>query len=262
MSGELQQILGTDKRNPSFTVFRNEAGALLLFYGGELLETLPDDHEHVQYKLMVATLYNANVNARSLQETFEVDPKTMRCWGRALERGDPIELVRVLAGRQTSRKLTTEIQAYARMRFSSIYPENRRSYSQIIREEILEVFDVELSAESLRPVFMKLREDFNCGEEFRSEKGETTCDITLPEQAQSDVPEPLRQAEEPAEPCADENPYRKESPLFSKEEGVTIRFSHHVGIVLFSKVLLLVECAGKEVGWLLKQWLCYSANRN
>ena len=53
MHGELQQILGTDKRNPCFTVFRGRAGALLLFYGGELLERLPNDREHVQYKLMV-----------------------------------------------------------------------------------------------------------------------------------------------------------------------------------------------------------------
>lgn len=66
MHGELQQILGTDKRNPCFTVFRGEAGALLLFYGGELLEALPDDRNHAQYKLMVATLYNAGVNARQL----------------------------------------------------------------------------------------------------------------------------------------------------------------------------------------------------
>ena len=79
MYGELQQILGTDKRNPCFTVFRNGADGLLLFYGGELLETLPDDRDHAQYKLMVATLYNAGVNSRSLQETFQVAPKTMRC---------------------------------------------------------------------------------------------------------------------------------------------------------------------------------------
>ena len=256
MHGELQQILGTDKRNPCFAVFRNEAGALLLFYGGELLESLPDDREHAQYKLMVATLYNANVNARILQEVFQVDPKTMRCWGRALERGDPMELARALAGRRAARKLTPEIRAYARIRFSHIYPENRRSYSRIIREEIVEVFNVELSAESLRPIFREIREALGCDGEDRSNKGETACDVALAEQAQPDAMEPQQQAQEPPKPCADENPYRKESPLLSAETGMSIRFSHHVGIVLFSHVLLLVERTGGESGWVLKQWLC------
>lgn len=81
---------------------------MLLFYGGELLETLPDDREHVQYKLTVATLYHANVNAQHLQEAFKVEPKTMRCWGRALASGDPLELARVLAGWRATRRLTTE----------------------------------------------------------------------------------------------------------------------------------------------------------
>ena len=256
MHGELQQILGTDKRNPCFTVFRGEEGGLLLFFGGELLERLPDDRGHAQYKLMVATLYDAGVNARSLQETFRVDPKTMRCWGRALENGDPLELARVLSGRQANRKLTTEIQAYARMRFSRIYPENRRSYSQVIRGEIAEVFGVELSAESLRPVFGKLREDLSCGGEVCIQKGESTCDVASPEHAQPDAIEPQGQAEGLVEPCAGENPYRKGSPLLSAEAGMNIEFSHHLGILLFSQVLLQVERVGEGLGWLFKQWLC------
>lgn len=86
MSGELQQILGTDKRNTCFKVFRQiESSLLLLLYGGELLEKLPDDRNHAQYKLMVAQLYNAGANSRYLREAFGVDFKTMRRWGRALE---------------------------------------------------------------------------------------------------------------------------------------------------------------------------------
>jgi hypothetical protein len=256
MHGELQQILGTDKRNPCFTVFRDEAGALLLFYGGELLETLPDDRNHAQYKLMVAALYNAGVNSRSLQETFSVDPKTMRHWGHALEGGDPMELARVLAGRQANRKLTPEIQAYARMRFTHLYPENRRSYSQVIRGEISEVFGVGLSAESLRPIFGELREAIRCGGEVRAEKGETACDVALPASAPPDAMEPQRPAEESTKPRADGNPYRKESPLLATEAGAGIEFSHHLGILLFSQVLLQVERVGGGLGWVLKQWLC------
>ena len=256
MHGELQQILGTDKRNPCFTIFRVEEGSLQLFYGGELLETLPDDRTHVQYKLMVATLYNAGVNSRSLQGALHVDPKTMRCWGRALEEGDAAVLARVLAGRQASRKLTVEIQAYARMRFLHIYPENRRSYSKVIRQEIVEVFDVELSAETLRPLFGKLREVACCGGAVSAKKGELPCDVPVPENTPTDDFGPQNQTDSPPEPCVGKNPYRKGSPLFEAGAGMNIRFSHHLGILLFSRVLLLVEHIGGESGWVLKQWLC------
>ena len=256
MHGELQQILGTDKRNPCFTVFRGEAGSLLLFYGGELLETLPDDRNHAQYKLMVAMLYNAGVNARHLQDAFRVDPKTMRCWGRALEESDASVLVRVLAGRQASRKLTAEIQAYARMRFSRIYAENRRSYSKAIREEIVEVFGVELSAESLRPLFGKLCKAFSVGGAVGAGKGETPCDVPDPENTPPDGFEPQNRAEGSPEPCKGENPYRKGSSFLEPNAGMNIRFSHHLGILLFSHVLLQVERIGGDSGWLLKQWLC------
>lgn len=217
MQEELQQILGTDKRNPCFTVFRDSAG-ILVFYGGELLERLPDDRSHLGYKLMVARLYNAGINSRRLQEAFKVDPKTMRCWGRTLEGGDPVELVRVLAGRQATRKLTIEIQSYARMRFSRIYPENRRSYSQAIRAEIVEVFGVALSAESLRSLFGGLRESIFCEIEGVDEEGETPCDGPLPENTGSDGFEPLPQAIYPIEPICDEDPYRKRSPFFRRKQ--------------------------------------------
>ena len=255
MQGELQQILGTDKRNPCFTVFRDKAG-IQLFYGGELLERLPDDRDHMQYKLMVARLYNAGINSGHLQEAFNVDPKTMRCWGRTLEGGDPIELIRVLAGRQAKRKLTIEIQSYARMRFSHIYPQNRRSYSQAIRAEIFEVFSVEISAESLRPIFGELRGSIFCETKGVKEEGETPCDKPLPENTEIDGFEPQPQANYPTEPLFDEDPYRKRSPLLSAEAAVNIQFSHHLGILFFSQILLRVEHMCEEFGWLLKQWLC------
>ena len=44
-----------------------------------------------------------------------------------------------------------------RLRVSHIYPQNQRSYSQAIRAEIVEVFGVEISGESLRPLFGELR---------------------------------------------------------------------------------------------------------
>ncbi len=66
---ELQQILGVDKRNPCFTICRNtNDGTLHFYYGAEILEKLPDVRDHPQYKLMVARLYNAGVNATKLPQ--------------------------------------------------------------------------------------------------------------------------------------------------------------------------------------------------
>lgn len=255
MQGKLQQILGTDKRNPCFTVFRDKAG-VQIFYGCELLERLPDDRDCVQYKLMVARLYNAGVNSQRLQEAFNVDPKTIRTWGRTLEGGDPVELIRVLAGRQASRKLTVEILSYARMRFLRIYPENRRSYSQAIRAEILEVFNVELSAETLRPIFGELRKSHFSLPKGVDKKGEMHCDEHLSKSTGIDGFEPCVGADDPTERASEEDPYRKGSPLLSSEAAVNIQFSHHLGVLIFSQILMRVEQLCADFGWLLKQWLC------
>src|SRR6056297_2631519 len=100
----LQQLLGTDKRNPSFTICRNRDTDLLhVFYGGELFEKVSDDRNDPQFKLMVARLYNAAVNATKLTEAFGPARKTMRRWGHALKNGDPEELVRVVAARGWNR---------------------------------------------------------------------------------------------------------------------------------------------------------------
>lgn len=83
----LQAILGTDKKNPMFAVYRDaEKHELHVYYGFELLEVVPDDKTSPHFRLMVAQLYNAGVKGLTLIEVFNVDPKSMRKWGRALKR--------------------------------------------------------------------------------------------------------------------------------------------------------------------------------
>ncbi len=87
---ELQEIIGTDKRNPCLSVCRDAKNRELhVYYGAELLEVVPGDRNDMRFKLMIAHLYNAGVKVIALVEAFEVDPKTMRHWGRALRSGDP-----------------------------------------------------------------------------------------------------------------------------------------------------------------------------
>jgi hypothetical protein len=97
---------------------------LHVYYGGEMFEKAPEDRNDPQYKMMVARLYNAGVNAVKLKEAFGADRKTMQCWGDALNSADVERLVRVLAGREARRKLNSEIRAFVRTRFPCIYREN------------------------------------------------------------------------------------------------------------------------------------------
>src|SRR5438309_1416591 len=91
-----QMLLGTDKRNPVFAVYQDDSGKrLLVFYGFELIETVNNDSADPAFKLLLARLYNAKVKLSALCESFQVDPKTIRRWGKALLQGDAAELVRV-----------------------------------------------------------------------------------------------------------------------------------------------------------------------
>lgn len=159
----LEPIIGTDKKNPVFQVYRDsgdgdgDGGKIYLYYGMELLEVVPDERDHPALKLMIAKLYNAKVKQTTLTEVFGYDRKTMQNWGEALLSGDPERLVRVLEGRAAGRKLTTEVKAFVRFRFEAIYPDNKATYSKQIRREIEEVFDISISSEALRPIFNELK---------------------------------------------------------------------------------------------------------
>ena len=149
-----------------FTIFCDEEeDQLHVYYGADLLEIVPDDREHIEYKLLVARLYNANLNATILQEVFQVDRKTMKRWGAALRSGDSEQLRKVLFGRQARRKLTPEIESYIRMRFPAIYEETKYEYSKRMREEIEQVFGCTLSGETLRPLLRELKESIKVQKE-------------------------------------------------------------------------------------------------
>src|SRR6266498_3214185 len=110
-----QLILGTDKRNPLFTLYADEDQEQLhVYYGLEMLEVVSADRNDPSFKMLVGRLHNAGVSLRVLQQTFQTDSKTIQRWGRALRSRDVQELIRVLEGRRSSRKLSPEIKAYVR----------------------------------------------------------------------------------------------------------------------------------------------------
>ena len=156
-----QLILGTDKRNPLFTVYAWEEDEdeeqLHVYYGLELLEVVPADRNAASFKMLVGRLYNARLSRRVLQETFRVDLKTIQRWAAALRSRDAEELVRALAGRRAGRKLTPQIEAYVRARWADLSRAGTYGIGKRLREEIESVFEVKLSQETLRPLVGQLK---------------------------------------------------------------------------------------------------------
>jgi len=162
---------------------------------------------------------------QSLTEVFGVDRKTMQRWGRALRSGDAEELIRVLAGRSASRKLTPAIKAFVRHRWPRLTAQGDYGSSRQLRQEIREIFQVKLSAETLRPLVQELKAetsrptaedkpqatavpeslraagcpgDGSQGSQATSEKRETPCDCQRVEPAEA----PEASASNPSGPIA------------------------------------------------------------
>lgn len=255
----LQDILGVDKKNPYFTIARNpqQPGLLFVYFGAALLEVVDDDREHPAFKLLLARLYNAGLKVKNLVEAFGVPYTTLRRWGEALKSGDGEQLMRILAGRQHPRKLSPEILSFAKHRFNDIYPKNIYTYSQQIREEILEVFDVSVSGESLRPHFSEykahMKDALSCLENNSDQatEGLSSSQQTEDRCASEQNDRMLAHTDEKSAPPASlQADNRKQVVAF---EGY--RLCHHAGVLLFSGFLNQLADALGENTALIKQWL-------
>lgn len=282
----LQLILPTDKRNPALTLWRDDREQTLhVYYGMELMEVVPDDPEHVQYKLMVANLYNAGLKVSSLEEVFGRDRKTMKAWGDALRSGDVRMLAQALGGRQNRRKLTAEIESFIRHRFADVYHQHRRQYNIKLCQEVFDVFKVRLSGETIRPILRALRaanaqrseagfsqetqggsaaaiDSVGAGQpeevltpsrveqpaSFRMEASQP--DGTKPEDKKEEIPCELAGPPRPNEPATP-----KRSPVFQPWLLGQTRWCDHVGVLLFWNALIQILAVVDPPEPLLKQWL-------
>jgi hypothetical protein len=103
-----QWILGADKRNPLLSVYHDqEHRQLRVYYGFEIIEIVPDDTQAGSYKLLLGRLYNSGGKLRSLCETFTLNLKTLRRYGRALK-SSPEKRVRLQQGRAAARPQPAE----------------------------------------------------------------------------------------------------------------------------------------------------------
>jgi hypothetical protein len=276
----LQPILGTSKRNPVFSVHRHSVtGDYHVYYGLELFEAVPCDHENPQFKLMLAHLHNIGVTLMKLQEVFGIDPRTILNWSRALKSGSAEKLSQALAGRSGQRKLTRPVEEYVRIRFPYVYADDKRSYSRTIRAELARVFNVELSGETLRPLFAELRahQEGAPGPENDSELCETQpCDLTeaeetSDEQSDDDDPQPpdsgtppdgrkplKKEPEEALKSMGEPLEALEESPLCASTDRnpyAGSQWCSHLGLTLFAEPIESLRQAMASEGGYVGQWL-------
>jgi hypothetical protein len=276
-SGGLQLLLPTDKRNPSLSLYHSPAkGEFHVFYGFELLEVVPARRESVPFKLLVARLYNAGLKVAALEETFGVDRKTIRKWGQALVSGEPEQLGRVLLGVEVCRKRNASIDAYVWRRWKQLNATGCRNYRERLQQEILEVFQVRLSGETLRLMLAQLKaqsgptsqqvaqeapdsevgqasylEESTCsgdptgeGGDGGAESGDSGRDTKEPQgEARGDSPPPSAAFEGKSLP-----------PLGLPWQG-SARLCDHAGLLLFARALTSLPEVLEPSEPLLGQWL-------
>lgn len=258
----LQQILGTDKKNPVFSIYRKDENTLHILYGAELLSVVSLNKYNFECKVIIGILYNSGVKVKSLVEAFKLDKKTIKKIGDALKLDSPEEVISILQGRENKKKLTDEVKAYIRMRFPKIYEENKYSYSKAMLGEIKEIFGKKISSETIRPLLKELKPRYDS----ITEKEELVCDLNdknreqenpLPPECQNNSLENkelvIEDAGTVSEPEEVNRNNRKGIPPNSENSNSC--FCHHVGIVLFHEILNKVEQTSKEYGWILRQWL-------
>jgi hypothetical protein len=256
--GTGQLILGTDKRNPLFTVYAHEEGEeeqLHVYYGLELLEVVPAERDDPNFKMLVGRLYNAGLKLGVLEQTFQRDGKTIQRWGRALRSRNAEELIRVLEGRQASRKFRAEIQAYVRVRWPELASKGLYGIGKRLREEIASVFGVKLSPETLRPLMGELKRGWREGVAAAEVAG-TTAEGLPQERGEVPAAQSLSaEAEETPCGCAAAPEAALVPTAPTVEAAPQVSWCDHLGVLVFAPVLVAVAQVGEAAGALFKQWL-------
>ena len=253
-----QLILGTDKRNPLFTVYAQEEGEeeqLHVYYGLELLEVVSADRSEPSFKMLVGRLYNAGVSVRVLQQTFQTDAKTIQRWGRALRSRNVQELIRVLEGRRSSRKLSPAIKAYARVRWPDLVRQGLYGIGKRLRQEIQSVFGVTLSQETLRPLMGELKREPDASASPR--RREATTAEGLPQcsqKATEDQAVSVETGEKPCDCAVADGVAESQAPEVLEAAPQTL-WCDHLGVLIFAPVLVAVAQVTERAEALFKQWL-------
>lgn len=154
----LQLVLGADQHN-NFTVYKESSNHRLhVYFGLGLYEVIEDYKNNQGLKYLLARLYNSGVKVKTLIEHFGFSYPTYKRWGNALKSGDEEKIYLAFSGQGSGqKKLKPEVVAFITHDFEHVYHRNQYSYSQEIRQDVKDVFGVELSSECVRPLLGKLK---------------------------------------------------------------------------------------------------------
>jgi len=264
-SGQL--ILGANKRNPMLSVYHDEGhDQFLIYHGFEIIEIVPDDPQSAAFKLMLGRFYNCGFKCRSLCETFSIDPKTLRRFGRALK-STPEEMLRILEGRRAARKITTEMGSFARMRWPGIVAYRSYGAAERLRQELQTVFGIKLSRSGLAPLLRELQSPapvlpqapapeggLPSEEPFEKRESGTQCSATEP----TGEPAPVA-ADKPADsiPPGPAPPPQtvQGSPFFAQDPAPGSYWCEHAGVLLFARLLGAIAKVSAPPQDILAQWL-------
>jgi hypothetical protein len=269
--------LGTDKRNPVFAVYTDEADEhLIVFYGFEIIEVVRNDPHAPAYKLLLGRLYNSGVKLKALCESFQAAPKTIRRWGAALLQGDPAELFRVLEGRTAKRKRTLAVEQFAHLRWPELVAE--RTYGAVgrLQREIKSVFGIRISRSGLQTLIRELKAQ-GASRPLPQPPSAPAPAEHLPPAAPAptppgaDRPNGETAAQGSAATSVDPgaslslNPPGQDtlppantahrSALFPKELALTNYWCDHAGVLLFASALAAVTAVASPPQPILAQWL-------
>ena len=154
----LQLILGADEGN-NFTVYKDRGdNKIHIYFGTGLYEVVENNKKNPELKLLLGRLYNSGVRVKTLIEHFGFSYPTYKHWGDAIKSGSEERIYWAISGRgQGGKKLKPEVVAFIVHTFGRVYPRNKYSYSKEIRQDVKDVLDVSISAESIRPLLGKLK---------------------------------------------------------------------------------------------------------
>lgn len=152
--------LGLNPKKPLITLQTSDDKKTLQVYVGFLhYESVPNDPTSFQYRQLVARFAITGFPIALLSREFGFSRPTILHFKAIVANStDEAEMFARLRGynRQKTKRLP-EVEAYLQARFATVYTANRGSYNRQLRQEVQELYQVELSPEALRQVIAPLR---------------------------------------------------------------------------------------------------------
>ena len=155
----LQPVLyGGNLTATDLDLFLSESSnSYLLYLGPALIERINCSPERLDYKMLVGRLYNAGWRISQIKQAFGHDSRTIKKWAEALNSDDVDFIVRAFSGRGYFKKLTPSAIRYIKKRYLDLKG-TVTNFRKIISVEIISIFLITLSTETLRQLFREADE--------------------------------------------------------------------------------------------------------